>query len=305
MKKLKTFTGIACVLAMLITAQAQSFITNGLVAYYPFNGNANDASGNGNNGTVNGATLTTNRFGNANSAYYFNGGTTSVSVLNSASLNLYQNLTVSVWVKTSSLNSGAADPAALVARGGLYVANTQWMLRLNSNSNFTFWVGDGNSDAEYVTSGVYTKGYWESYAVTFNSTNKLISLFINGILDATYTSAYTAQSNSAIAFILGNQVDTQHAFTGSLDDVRIYNRALSTNELAQLFQIESAPILNAFNAIGVATANLKVGTNYQFQVSSNLVNWINSGSVFTATNSSWTNYYPATSTSQFYRLLQH
>ena len=47
--------------------------TNGLVAYYPFNGNANDASGNGNNGIVNGATLTTDRLGNMNSAYTFNG----------------------------------------------------------------------------------------------------------------------------------------------------------------------------------------------------------------------------------------
>jgi len=48
-------------------------INDGLVAYYPFNGNANDESGNGNNGTVNGATLTSDRFGNANSAYSFDG----------------------------------------------------------------------------------------------------------------------------------------------------------------------------------------------------------------------------------------
>ena len=55
-------------------AQVPSYVpTNGLVAYYPFDGNANDDSGNGNNGTVNGATLTTDRFGNANSAYSFDG----------------------------------------------------------------------------------------------------------------------------------------------------------------------------------------------------------------------------------------
>tara|TARA_B100000902_G_C26670287_1_gene602721 strand:- start:79 stop:306 length:228 start_codon:yes stop_codon:yes gene_type:complete len=47
--------------------------TNGLVGYWPFNGNANDESVNTNNGTVNGATLTTDRFGNANSAYDFDG----------------------------------------------------------------------------------------------------------------------------------------------------------------------------------------------------------------------------------------
>ena len=55
------------------TAQVPSNVpTNGLVGYWPFSGNANDEGGNGNNGTVSGATLTTDRNGNANSAYLFN-----------------------------------------------------------------------------------------------------------------------------------------------------------------------------------------------------------------------------------------
>ncbi|MBK7031388.1 MAG: hypothetical protein IPH45_20325 [Bacteroidales bacterium] len=56
--------------------------TNGLSAWYPFNGNANDLSGNGNDGTVNGATLTTDRFGNPNSAYSFNGTTDFIGINN-------------------------------------------------------------------------------------------------------------------------------------------------------------------------------------------------------------------------------
>jgi hypothetical protein len=55
-----------------LVAQVPNYIpTNGLVAYWPFSGNANDLSGNANNGTVSGATLTTDRFGNTNSAYSF------------------------------------------------------------------------------------------------------------------------------------------------------------------------------------------------------------------------------------------
>ena len=66
------------ILAVLFTAnlmaQVPNYVpTNGLVGWWPFNGNANDESGNGNNGTVNGATLTTDRFGNANKAYSFDG----------------------------------------------------------------------------------------------------------------------------------------------------------------------------------------------------------------------------------------
>ena len=68
-------------LGLAVNGYSQSFLTNGLVAYYPFNGNANDASGNGNNGIfvpatsmTNVPTLTSNHFGVANSAYSFNSG---------------------------------------------------------------------------------------------------------------------------------------------------------------------------------------------------------------------------------------
>ena len=57
-----------------VNAQVPSYVpSNGLAGWWPFSGNANDVSGNGNNGTVNGATLTTDRFGNPNAAYSFDG----------------------------------------------------------------------------------------------------------------------------------------------------------------------------------------------------------------------------------------
>jgi len=59
---------------VLMPMMALASLTDGLVAYYPFDGNANDASGNGNHGTTHGVTLTTDRFGNANGAYYFGEG---------------------------------------------------------------------------------------------------------------------------------------------------------------------------------------------------------------------------------------
>ena len=71
----------------LIMAQIPSYIpTSGLAAYYPFTGNANDLSGNGHNGTVTGATLTTDRFGNPNSAYSFNGTSSYIYAGNISSL---------------------------------------------------------------------------------------------------------------------------------------------------------------------------------------------------------------------------
>jgi hypothetical protein len=77
MKRFNTFTVASLVFAFTVIsgglAGAVPVITNGLVAGYEFNGNANDVSGNGNNGVVNGATLTTDRFGNVGSAYAFDG----------------------------------------------------------------------------------------------------------------------------------------------------------------------------------------------------------------------------------------
>ena len=92
MKKIFTIAIIA--LSMNVFAQVP---TNGLVGYWPFNGNANDESGNNNNGTVSGATLTTDRFGNANKAYSFDGTNDYISVLDNNSLDLTNQLTLSAW----------------------------------------------------------------------------------------------------------------------------------------------------------------------------------------------------------------
>ena len=84
--------------SMLVMNSFAQIPTNGLVARYLFNGNANDMSGNNNHGIVNGATLTTDRCGNPNSAYNFN-GSSYIRVPHSQSLNNHTNeLTISFWV---------------------------------------------------------------------------------------------------------------------------------------------------------------------------------------------------------------
>ena len=85
---------------------AQSFLTNGLVAYYPFNGNTHDASGNGHDLTNYGATLCADRFGNPNQAYLFDG----TNYIGSSSPPLTQigDWTVTAWIQPSSLPQAAA-----------------------------------------------------------------------------------------------------------------------------------------------------------------------------------------------------
>ena len=93
---------------------AQINLKIGLIAYYPFNTNTNDESGNGNNGTVNGATLTTDRFGKANSAYKFDGS--NLIAVNPAQFK-NQTFTYAIWVKLDDLPTGG-DNNCFITIGG-------------------------------------------------------------------------------------------------------------------------------------------------------------------------------------------
>jgi hypothetical protein len=91
MKKLLLLLSV-CIAAQSYAQNVPAYVpTNGLVAWWPFTGNAIDSSGNGINGIVNGATLTTDRFGNANKAYSFNGSSNSITVNDANSLDLIDN----------------------------------------------------------------------------------------------------------------------------------------------------------------------------------------------------------------------
>jgi hypothetical protein len=92
-----------------LLAQVPSYVpTDGLVGWWPFNGNANDESGNGNDGVVNGATLTEDRFGNVDAAYSFDGVDDFIQVANDTLLNFGVNpsFSISLWYKISSLQQG-------------------------------------------------------------------------------------------------------------------------------------------------------------------------------------------------------
>ena len=103
--KMKTKIGLMLVVLGMLFQSLNADITTGLVAYYPFNGNANDASGNSNNGTVKGAQLTTDRNGKANSAYHFNGVSDHITLNPSATLSLGANgFTLSAWVNAEKLS---------------------------------------------------------------------------------------------------------------------------------------------------------------------------------------------------------
>jgi hypothetical protein len=234
--KLRLLTPTTALLAIFLTnAPAQSFITNGLVAYYPFNGNANDASGNSNNATTVQATLTTDRYGNPNSAYSFNGTNSYIGFTNLPTTQV-DNWSVVAWVNPASLNQLGIAVSLGYDDG---VTGNGYSLGISAGSS-----GDETGNQLFgVLGGVYYG--WINSGFTFMNTNQwyqvvmlrnagATSFYVNGVQTPDST---TILPQTPTSFRIGSENGIRY-FNGSIDDVRIYNRALSSNEVAQLYAIE-------------------------------------------------------------------
>jgi hypothetical protein len=139
-----------------------------------------------------------------------------------------------------------------------------------------------------------------------------VQLFVDGQLVG--STSYPPQDSTSVTstqpMLIGKEFPTNYDgsgtrnFNGVIGDVRVYNRALSSCEAAKLYAIESG-LLSIRKAVYLDTYNLFVGSNYQVQVSSDLMNWTNYGRVFTATNAYWrsTNYWDVENWNQlFFRM---
>ncbi len=215
----------------------------GLVAQYPFTGNAADASGNGFDGTVVGTTLTTDKDGNPNQAYAFNGTGARITLPNAAALKRFnQSFTVSARVRMVS----SANTTHTIISNRINIPGNVGGSRFDivdgavgdRRMNFTVKGGvtaqtiTGTSDVPYNT--------WSHVAITFDFTGSgtnTVRLYLNGVLDGTGAVGNIldpgAQPNT-----LGGEPNTAVAgivhFAGSMDEVRIYSRALSQSEVASL-----------------------------------------------------------------------
>lgn len=224
MKKLLLFGAIALSTATL--AQVPNYVpTNGLVGWWGFNGNANDESGNGNNGTVNGATLTADRFGNTNGAYSFN-GSNYISINSNPSFNV-NDLTFSCWF----LRNNSQDNDALF---GIRASDT--------DTRISFHVENGNTGI-----GIYNGTNWIPLAVNtdndiwyqaiFTISNGICEIFLNGNSVGTFNSNVGSGIDNPVW--IGQPDNTLpyniERWNGNLDDIGIWNRALTLCEIADLY----------------------------------------------------------------------
>ena len=156
--------------------------SDGLVAYYPFNGNANDASGNGNNGTVSGATLTSDKDGNTNKAYEFTvdengvlGSSQDEITITSDPLMNSNEITLSAWVYPRSKPGAFANrPLTVFGRWEINVANEVFRFQVKEDNKIYFRAG-----SESFESGQINYDTWSHIAITFGS-NGTVKSYLNG-----------------------------------------------------------------------------------------------------------------------------
>lgn len=203
--------------------------TNGLLAYYPFIGNANDVSGNGSNGIATDVTSTLDRFGNTNSAYSFNGTSSNIE----ADVKNYPlkegSRTITGWFKANSPVISQEYDFCLLNYGNITDPN-YWF-------NISFY-RKGYLDIQFDSKKVssqenYFNNEWTFIALTFNETNNTYSLYINNVFKMGGPASLYTNGFGNLFRIGRNKLNNY--FEGSIDDIGIWNRVLTTEEITNLY----------------------------------------------------------------------
>jgi hypothetical protein len=208
--------------------------TSGLTAYYPFNGNANDESGNSNHGIVYTAALTSDRFENSNKAYYFNGQTDYISSANQLT-NPFP-LSISLWFRTNSTSGGKLFGFGDSQTGSS--TNHDRNIYLTNSGNICFGVWTGNYQV-LKSVNLYNDGKWHHVAGLIS--NEGLALYIDGSFISLNSSVTSAENTSGYWRIGYDNLafwpdePTSRFFEGSIDDIRIYDRSLTDPEISALY----------------------------------------------------------------------
>jgi hypothetical protein len=224
-------------------------VKTGLIGWYTFtNGSLLDSSGKNNTIVFNNAVKTTDRDGRANNAYLFDGATSYMQITNSASLNSASSLTLAVTLKVNGFYKGTCAGNEVIGKGPTETANGLYIMRFGSISGCSstvdttkeyFQAGYGNNinagnGVTVNADSVFIKtGQW--YNVVFTYDGYECRYYINGVLKkiSLQTAVFTANSNDVF---IGKFESTTYPyyFNGVIDEVRIYNKALSADDVRRL-----------------------------------------------------------------------
>jgi hypothetical protein len=199
--------------------------TNGLVGWWPFNGNANDESGNGNNGTVHGATLTTDRFGNAGKAFSFDGVNDYINAHQ-----VLTNYSVSLWFKPISFTNQFNN---------LFDYENTYAELTNDSTIYARAQYSTPPSIGVITNYKNNLGAWHHLVVTYNAQNSTMNVYIDNVNHFTSTpnsqGIYHPTDNNDSMYFGGYFLQNINYFNGIIDDIGTWNRELNTSEVNDLY----------------------------------------------------------------------
>jgi len=202
-----------------------------LIAYYTFTGNPEDSSGNGNHGTNMGAILTSDRFGNQNSAYEFNGTSSYISIPSSSTLKSpTEEITINAWVQVFDWSLIGASFAPVLMKSNSGTNAFQYRLAVTSsgiNMALNNWNTAATSDS--------TIPFYNWNMISFTFKNDTVRFYQNGrFITIKYLPTNIIADDRPLE--IGRDVPgITEIFFGKIDDIRIYNRALSEDEIATFY----------------------------------------------------------------------
>ncbi|MFC1857034.1 DUF1566 domain-containing protein [Thermodesulfobacteriota bacterium] len=229
---------------------ATAALVNGLVAHYPFNGNALDASGNGHDGTLMGATSTQDRFGNPDSAYIFDGTDDYIDISSVSTFQTNEAKSFFAWVYLPDGVSGAgyANMRSIIDSSPVGIWRTLY-IRIEEDL-YKPSIAVYNV---YLSSDPISHDQWHHVGFTW-APNLPIKLYVDGAF-ATSSENIASWNTASGNTYIGRQYQNPdgHWFDGKIDDVRIYDRTLSTEEIIALYNL--APQTNLHTLTYTAGAN--------------------------------------------------
>lgn len=223
-------------------------LKTGLIAFYPFDGNAKDLSGNKHNGLVYNITDAKNRFNKSASAYEFNGYSAFVRVEDAEDLRLYNtSFTVNYWIYVDAYN--LSHGSAILHKRGSGSSNG-WHLSFSGAEAQHTSVGKVGRPTYGVSAGddpfavgekYLQKGIWYMITAVYDLDAQTYTTYINGKLDAVAQNIPTPNALTDAPLFIGRDSifpydgTEPYYFMGRLDDIRIYNRIISDTEMQKLF----------------------------------------------------------------------
>ncbi|MCR5828002.1 MAG: LamG domain-containing protein [Bacteroidales bacterium] len=206
-----------------ITLGFNNLLASSLVQYWPFDGNAKNAVSGGVDATVSGATLTTDRFGNESSAYFFDGND-KMTAPDAANFG-QTSFTANIWV-CSNQTSGLGN--LMRTDGGYYKG---WLLRFNAG-RIEIWEGR-TSNYAYVSTNSYADGSWHMVTYVRDVENRVGKLYVDGNYIGGYS--MTGNINDVTNELRFGTYGNGEYYTGKMDDARLYNKALSQEEISEIY----------------------------------------------------------------------